>query len=128
MVADPRRAGAVLARLAQIGVRLSVDDFGTGYSSLSYLTRFPTNEVKIDRSFVTNMTSSAGSEVIVRSTIDLGRNLGQEVVAEGVETAEVLARLAELGCNLAQGYYVCKPLPSDELDAWLSSSAGLATT
>ena len=85
VVADPRRAGAVLARLAQIGVRLSVDDFGTGYSSLSYLTRFPTNEVKIDRSFVTNMTSSAGSEVIVRSTIDLGRNLGQEVVAEGVK-------------------------------------------
>ena len=91
VVADPRRAGAVLARLAQIGVRLSVDDFGTGYSSLSYLTRFPINEVKIDRSFVTNMTSSPGSEVIVRSTIDLGRNLGKEVVAEGVETAEVLA-------------------------------------
>jgi diguanylate cyclase (GGDEF)-like protein/PAS domain S-box-containing protein len=127
VVADPRRAGAVLARLAQIGVRLSVDDFGTGYSSLSYLTRFPINEIKIDRSFVTNMSSSAGSEVIVRSTVDLGRNLGQEVVAEGVETAEALQRLEELGCHLAQGYYVCKPLPTEELDVWLATSTSLST-
>jgi EAL domain-containing protein (putative c-di-GMP-specific phosphodiesterase class I) len=127
VVADPRRAGAVLARLAQLGVRLSVDDFGTGYSSLSYLTRFPISEIKIDRSFVTNMSSSPGSEVIVRSTIDLGRNLGQEVVAEGVETAEVLLRLEEPGCHLAQGYYVCKPLPTEELDVWLATSASLAT-
>jgi diguanylate cyclase (GGDEF)-like protein/PAS domain S-box-containing protein len=127
VVADPRRAGAVLARLAQLGVRLSVDDFGTGYSSLSYLTRFPISEIKIDRSFVTNMSSSPGGEVIVRSTIDLGRNLGKEVVAEGIETADVLLRLEELGCHLAQGYYVCQPLPAEELDVWLATSASLAT-
>jgi predicted signal transduction protein with EAL and GGDEF domain len=127
VVADPRRAGAVLARLGRIGVRLSVDDFGTGYSSLSYLTRFPINEIKIDRSFVTNMGSSPGAEIIVRSTIDLGRNLGQEVVAGGVETAEVLSRLEELGCHLAQGYHVSRPLPIEELDVWLAASASLST-
>jgi diguanylate cyclase (GGDEF)-like protein/PAS domain S-box-containing protein len=128
VMADPRRTGAVLERLAKIGARLSVDDFGTGYSSLSYLTRFPVSEIKIDRSFVTNMTSLPGSEAIVRSTIDLGRNLGLEVVAEGVETADTMARLEELGCHLAQGYYVSKPLPVGELDAWLATTATSATT
>jgi diguanylate cyclase (GGDEF)-like protein len=127
IVADPRRAGDVLARLAKLGVRLSIDDFGTGYSSLSYLTRFPINEIKIDRSFVTNMSSSPDNEVIVRSTIDLARNLGQEVVAEGVETADVLLRLEELGCHLTQGYYVSRPLPIEELDVWLATSAILLT-
>jgi diguanylate cyclase (GGDEF)-like protein/PAS domain S-box-containing protein len=128
VVADPRRAGAVLERLAKIGVRLSVDDFGTGYSSLSHLTRFPISEIKIDRSFVTHMTTSPSSEVIVRSTIDLGRNLGKEVVAEGVETADVLLRLEQLGCHLAQGYFVSRPLPAEELDVWLATSATFSAT
>ena len=122
VVADPRRTEAVLERLSEMSVRLSVDDFGTGYSSLTYLTRLPIDEIKIDRSFVTNMSSSPGNEVIVRSTIDLARNLGHQVVAEGVETAEVLKRLEALGCHLAQGYYVSRPLPIDELDAWLVAS------
>ena len=96
MISDPLRTEAVLARLDKMGVRLSVDDFGTGYSSLTYLIHLPIDEVKIDRSLVTNMNSSADKEVVVRSTIDLARNLGQDVVAEGVETVEVLHRLEEL--------------------------------
>jgi EAL domain-containing protein (putative c-di-GMP-specific phosphodiesterase class I) len=110
-----------------MGVRLSVDDFGTGYSSLTYLTRLPVDEIKIDRSFVTNMNGSPDKEVVVRSTIDLARNLGKQVVAEGVETAEVLQRLGGLGCDLAQGYFVSRPLPVGELDAWFATSAGFST-
>jgi EAL domain-containing protein (putative c-di-GMP-specific phosphodiesterase class I) len=128
VISDPLRTEAVLARLAKMGVRLSVDDFGTGYSSLTYLTRLPIDEIKIDRSFVTNMNSSADKEVVVRSTIDLARNLGKQVVAEGVETAGVLQRLEELGCHLVQGYYVSRPLPAEELDAWLAESASLSRT
>jgi len=128
VICDPLRTEAVLARLARMGVRLSVDDFGTGYSSLTYLTRLPIHEIKIDRSFVTNMNSSADKEVVVRSTIDLARNLGKQVVAEGVETAGVLQRLEELGCHLVQGYYVSRPLPAEELDAWLAESASLSRT
>jgi EAL domain-containing protein (putative c-di-GMP-specific phosphodiesterase class I) len=127
VISDPLRTEAVLARLARMGVRISVDDFGTGYSSLTYLTRLPIDEIKIDRSFVTNMNTSADKEVVVRSTIDLARNLGKQVVAEGVETAGVLQRLEELGCHLVQGYFVSKPLPAAELDAWLAESAGLST-
>ncbi len=128
VISDPLRTEAVLARLARMGVRLSVDDFGTGYSSLTYLTRLPIHEIKIDRSFVTNMNSSADKEVVVRSTIDLAGNLGKQVVAEGVETAGVLQRLEELGCHLVQGYYVSRPLPAEELDAWLAGSASLSRT
>jgi len=127
VIADPVRTEAVLARLADMGVRLSVDDFGTGYSSLTYLTRLPVDEIKIDRSFVTNMNGSPDKEVVVRSTIDLARNLGKQVVAEGVETAEVLQRLGGLGCDLAQGYFVSRPLPVGELDAWFATSAGFST-
>ncbi len=126
VVSDPLRTEAVLVRLAEMGVRLSVDDFGTGYSSLTYLTRLPVHEIKIDRSFVTSMNSSADKEVVVRSTIDLARNLGKQVVAEGVETAGVLQRLEELGCHLVQGYYVSRPLPAEELDAWLTGYEDLS--
>ena len=119
IVADVFRAKAVLERLGAMGLRLSVDDFGTGYFSLAYLKRLPINELKIDRSFVTNMTSSEDDAVIVRSTIDLGRNLGLEVVAEGVETAEVWECLERLGCDVAQGYYMSPPVPADELTSWL---------
>ncbi len=126
VISDPMRTEAVLARLAKMGVRLSVDDFGTGYSSLTYLTRLPIDEIKIDRSFVTHMNASADREVVVRSTIDLARNLGKQVVAEGVETVEVLRRLRELGCHLVQGYYVRRPLPAEELDSWLAEAASLS--
>jgi diguanylate cyclase len=103
IVSDMFRMRGVLERLGAMGLRLSVDDFGTGYTSLSYLRRLPISELKIDRSFVLHMASSEEDAVIVRSTIDLGRNLGLRVVAEGVEDPEVLDRLRRLGCDVAPG-------------------------
>jgi EAL domain-containing protein (putative c-di-GMP-specific phosphodiesterase class I) len=104
-----------------MGIRLSIDDFGTGYSSLAYLKGLPVDEIKIDRSFVMGMDSSEDDATIVRSTIDLGRNLGLEVVAEGVETEAVWNRLGSLGCTVAQGYYLSRPVPPDDLRAWLET-------
>jgi EAL domain-containing protein (putative c-di-GMP-specific phosphodiesterase class I) len=119
MLADPFRTKVVLDKLAAMGVRLSIDDFGTGYSSLAYLKRLPVNEIKIDRSFVMNMGEDEDDAVIVRSTIDLGRNLGLDVVAEGVESEEIWNELSSLGCHVAQGYYLSRPVPPDELSAWV---------
>src|ERR1700694_3348110 len=102
-----------------MGLRLAIDDFGTGYSSLAYLKRLPVHTIKIDRSFVMDMCENASDAVIVRSTIDLGRNLGLEVVAEGVETEEVWQELSALGCTVAQGYYLSRPVTPDALQAWL---------
>jgi diguanylate cyclase (GGDEF)-like protein/PAS domain S-box-containing protein len=119
MLANPTRAKAVLGELSELGIRLSIDDFGTGYSSLAYLRELPVDEIKIDRSFVIAMGAEAGDAVIVRSTVDLGRNLGLEVVAEGVETIEHWEKLRELGCTTAQGYFLSRPVPADELGDWL---------
>jgi diguanylate cyclase len=119
VLSDPVRTKRVLDKLSAMGVTLSIDDFGTGYSSLSYLSQLPVNEIKIDRSFVMNMSESDNDAVIVRSTIDLGRNLGLQVVAEGVETEAAWDRLSELGCTLAQGYYLSRPVPAAELTDWL---------
>jgi diguanylate cyclase (GGDEF)-like protein/PAS domain S-box-containing protein len=119
MLANPKRAKLVLGELAALGVRLSIDDFGTGYSSLSYLRELPVDEIKIDRSFVMRMQDEGTDVAIVRSTIDLGRNLGLDVVAEGVETQETWDRLRELGCRTAQGYFLSRPLEPDMLTAWL---------
>jgi diguanylate cyclase (GGDEF)-like protein len=105
LLADPIRTNGVLQELHRIGVGISIDDFGTGYSSLSYLRRMPVDELKIDKSFVTDMALDENAALIVRSTIDLGRNLGLRVVAEGVETREVWEQLAALGCHVAQGYF-----------------------
>jgi EAL domain-containing protein (putative c-di-GMP-specific phosphodiesterase class I) len=121
MLANPTRAKAILTELSQLGIRLSIDDFGTGYSSLSYLRQLPVDEIKIDRSFVMNMSEQADDAVIVRSTVDLGRNLGLDVVAEGVESLELWNRLRDLGCKIAQGYYLSRPLPSDQLLEWIQS-------
>jgi diguanylate cyclase (GGDEF)-like protein/PAS domain S-box-containing protein len=126
MLADPARAKLVLGKLSAMGIRLSIDDFGTGYSSLSYLTRLPIREIKIDRSFVMNMSADEDDATIVRSTIELGRNLGLEVVAEGVETADLWERLSDLGCTIAQGIFLSRPLPADELTAWLADRSGSA--
>ncbi len=130
IVEDPWRTKDVLERLGAMGLRLSVDDFGTGYSSLAYLKRLPIDEIKIDRSFVTAMVAREEDEIIVRSTIDLGRNLGLEVVAEGVETRAIMERLVQFGCDVAQGYYLSRPVPSDELAIWLDDypAAGEPTT
>ncbi|MGH8894959.1 MAG: EAL domain-containing protein, partial [Actinomycetes bacterium] len=114
---DPERAHAVLTRLAAAGVRLSIDDFGTGYSSLAYLKTLPVHELKIDRSFVGGMTRSEPDRVIVDSTVALGRRLGLDVVAEGVEDEATRAALAGLGCELAQGYLFSRPVPAHALRA-----------
>ena len=119
IVADQVRALDVLGRLDEMGIGLSVDDFGTGYSSLAYLKDLPVRELKIDRKFVNNMTEDGDDAFIVRSTIDLGRNLGLRVVAEGVETQAVWDQLAELGCDTAQGYFLSRPLPAADLTGWL---------
>jgi diguanylate cyclase (GGDEF)-like protein len=123
VMTDPQRVSEVLAGLRALGVRLSLDDFGTGQASLAYLKRLPLDEVKIDRSFVTSMADDDGDAVIVRSTIDLARNLGLGVVAEGVETEDVLQALVGLRCGSAQGFYLSRPLSSGELGAWLGRRA-----
>jgi EAL domain-containing protein (putative c-di-GMP-specific phosphodiesterase class I) len=102
-----------------MGVWLAIDDFGTGYSSLAYLKQLPVTTLKVDRSFVSSMDKSEDDAVIVRSTIALGRNLGLHVVAEGVETKAVMDELRALGCELAQGYYVSRPVPARAFEDWL---------
>jgi diguanylate cyclase (GGDEF)-like protein len=115
IMADPMRAMAVLARLSDLGVGLSLDDFGVGYSSLAYLKRLPVTEIKIDKSFVMNISTDESDAMIVRSTIGLARSLGMRVVAEGVETEETWARLVALGCDIAQGYYLCRPKSAEDV-------------
>ena len=119
LVEDPKKTEDVIERLGAMGLRFSVDEFGTGYFSLAYLKRLPIDEIKIDRSFVSAMSAHEEDEVIVRSTIDLGHNLGLSVVAEGVETRSVMERLAPFGCDVAQGYYLGRPMPAEELEIWL---------
>ncbi len=119
---DPDGARRNLFRLHDLGVRLSIDDFGTGYSSLSHLQRLPLHELKIDKSFVLQMTDNDSDLVIVRSTIDLAHNLGLSVVAEGIETAQHLAILQDLGCDLGQGFFVSQPLPIDRLTTWFDQT------
>ena len=119
ILTDPERARAVLERLRKLGVRVSIDDFGTGFSSLGQLRRLPVDVLKIDRSFVMNMSHDDNDDVIVRSTIELGHNLGLRTVAEGVETQETWNRLAELGCDTAQGFFISRPLARDVLVDWL---------
>jgi diguanylate cyclase (GGDEF)-like protein len=114
LLADPVRTNGVLQALHKIGVGISIDDFGTGYSSLSYLRKMPVDELKIDKSFVTDMALDENAALIVRSTIDLGRNLGLRVVAEGVETREVWEQLAGRGCHVAQGYFFGPPTSAPE--------------
>ncbi len=119
LIGDLATATDVIERLRALGVRISVDDFGTGYSSLARLVELPIQELKIDRSFVMDMDGDGPGAAIVRSTIDLGHHLGMEVVAEGVETEAQLRELRTLGCDLAQGYHLLRPLPADEVLAWL---------
>jgi len=119
ILADPFRVRQVLTSLNEMGLRLAIDDFGTGYSSLAYLRRLPVQTIKIDRSFVMDMCENPSDATIVRSTIDLGRNLGLDVVAEGVETQEAWNALRAQGCTLAQGYFISKPLPAEELTGLL---------
>jgi diguanylate cyclase (GGDEF)-like protein len=119
IMSDPVRATDVLRLLRELGVALAVDDFGTGYSSLAYLRRLEVHELKIDRSFVRHITSDEGHATIVRSTIEMGRNLGLRLVAEGVEDDSTLSLLRGWGCDVAQGYHLSRPLDADAVLPWL---------
>jgi EAL domain-containing protein (putative c-di-GMP-specific phosphodiesterase class I) len=121
ILADPERAAIELRRLRDAGVQISLDDFGRGQTSLSYLTTLPVHELKIDRSFVSDMVDTAAHAAIVRSVVDLGHHLGMRVVAEGVETDDVLDRVFDYGCDVAQGYLLGRPMPLDQLAAELGS-------
>jgi diguanylate cyclase len=127
IMADPVHALEILGRLNTMGVQLSIDDFGTGYSSMAYLTSLPVHELKVDRSFVSQMLRSSSDAVIVHSTVDLGRNLGLRVVAEGVEDALTMQQLGLLGCHAVQGYHISRPVAADELIGWLEQQPSEAT-
>jgi diguanylate cyclase (GGDEF)-like protein len=121
IVGDPERSRGVLEKLNNLGITLAIDDFGTGYSSLAYLKQLPVDEIKIDKSFVLQMSHNHNDETIVRSIIDLAHNLDLRAVAEGVEDQNILNRLTELGCDVAQGYHVSRPLSSDKFEQWMES-------
>ena len=127
LMSDPDRSLVTLSRLSQLGVGLSVDDYGTGYSSLANIRRLPIDELKIDRSFVSPMLSDESDLIIVRSTINLGHDLGLTVVAEGVEDEATLHRLEGLGCDLAQGYHFSKPLPAEAFNKWIGLASSAPT-
>ncbi len=120
IMADPAHAAEILGRLDEMGVQVAIDDFGTGYSSMAYLKTLPVHELKIDRSFIAQMTHNSRDAVIVRSTVDLGHNLGLRVVAEGVEDQATWQELAALSCDAVQGYYISRPLPAESLIKWLT--------
>jgi EAL domain-containing protein (putative c-di-GMP-specific phosphodiesterase class I) len=119
IMADPIRARRILDQVHEMGVCISIDDFGTGYSSLSYLQQLPVSEIKIDRSFVTNLVDNPADQVIVRSTIELARNLGLVSTAEGVESAQTVEWLRDVGCEQAQGFHIARPMPAHEFAEWL---------
>ncbi len=128
IMADPERALAIMQELRAIGVRLSVDDFGTGYSSMAYLKILPVDELKVDRSFVSQMNTSVDDTMLVQSAIDLGHNLGMSVVAEGVEDHQTLLALKDLGADVIQGYYLGRPMAEGLLQQWVGERAAAAAT
>jgi diguanylate cyclase len=121
IMVDPDRALAIMQDLRALGVRLSVDDFGTGYSSMAYLKILPVDELKVDRSFVSQMNTSTDDTMLVQSAIDLGHNLGMSVVAEGVEDHQTLLALKDLGADVIQGYYLGKPMDQAVLEEWVAA-------
>lgn len=123
LMSERERVQDTLARLSAMGLKIMIDDFGIGYSSLAYLKNLPVDGIKVDRSFVTTMTRNDNDAAIVRTSVDLAHNLGLEVVAEGIETEDVLHRLQELGCDAGQGLYISRPLAADDLLLWLQRSS-----
>ena len=121
VMANPTLALATLTELHALGIRLSIDDFGTGYSSMAYLKRLPVDELKIDRSFIDGVVTDHDDAVLVRSTIELGHNLGMSVVAEGAEHAAQVDALRVLDCDVVQGYHFARPMPAADLLAWLAA-------
>jgi diguanylate cyclase (GGDEF)-like protein len=127
LMVDPAVAMRAMGDLSAIGVSFAIDDFGTGYSSLAYLTQLPVRELKIDKSFVLALNVDERNRIIVRSTIELARNLGLRTVAEGIEDLETLDRVQDMGCELAQGYYMSRPIPIGELVRWWDMHTVAAT-
>ena len=128
IMADTARTARVLHSLADLGVKLSIDDFGTGYSSLSHLQRMPVHEIKIDKRFVFSVATNNDDAAIVRSVIDLGHSLGLNVVAEGIEHSASWERLHDMGCDVAQGYFLSPPMPEQQFREWLQSRQGVNPT
>ena len=124
MMDNPEKALNVLNDLSDLGIKLSIDDFGTGYSSLSYLNQLPVDELKIDRSFVTDMIKSPQNQKIVEMTVNLAHTLGLKVVAEGIEDQETMLQLQALGCDVAQGYHIGRPMPEEAFLNWLEKQSG----
>jgi EAL domain-containing protein (putative c-di-GMP-specific phosphodiesterase class I) len=120
LMEDPGSAQSTLRKLRELGITTSIDDYGTGYSSLAYIKQLAVSELKIDRAFVSGMEADKRNAAIVRSTIELGHNLGLTVVAEGVETDHELAELRRFGCDSAQGFYFARPMPAASFERWLS--------
>jgi EAL domain-containing protein (putative c-di-GMP-specific phosphodiesterase class I) len=124
MMSNPLDAIEVLDKIRKIGIKISIDDFGSGYSSLAYLKAMPANEIKIDKSLVFEICRNASSETIAKLTIEMCHQLGFTVVAEGVETQEVMDRLVDFNCNVIQGYLLTPPLPVAKLIDWLNNNQG----
>jgi EAL domain-containing protein (putative c-di-GMP-specific phosphodiesterase class I) len=123
---SPERAIAALESWRSLGLAISIDDYGTGQSSLGYLQKLPATELKIDKGFVQTIVTDSRNAIMVRSTVGLAHELGMKVVAEGVEDAACLQLLAEIGCDTAQGYHIGRPMPADEIAAFLSARARVA--
>lgn len=122
VMTDPESALGIIKRLHEMGYHFSIDDFGTGYSSLAYLKKLPLTEIKIDKGFVLDILASENDAAIVKATINLGHNLGLLVTAEGVENKEIMTSLLDFGCDIAQGFFLSKPLSYDDLNQWMTDS------
>ena len=128
IMTEPVRAQHLLEQLAALGIRISMDDFGVGYTSLGQLRNLPVSELKIDRSFMMTMTEDPSNALIVRTVVDLGHHLGLTLVAEGVETAQALTALGGLGCDIAQGYHLARPITVAAFDTWCDGRRVAAQT
>jgi EAL domain-containing protein (putative c-di-GMP-specific phosphodiesterase class I) len=128
LMADPERGRTVLGDLRRLGVRTSIDDYGTGYSSLAYLRHLPADELKLDRSLTADVDRDPRAAAIVQYTVALAHNLGLSVVAEGVETIATSVMLTRLGCDVAQGYAIARPMPVDDFLDWLTAAQSALLT
>jgi diguanylate cyclase (GGDEF)-like protein len=126
LMADPRTSHDILTRIREFGAQVSIDDFGTGYSSLAYLKDIPADELKIDRSFVMGMMTDSGDHKIVVHSIQIAKSFGLTVVAEGIDSLETLNELRRLGCDFAQGFFVCKPIPAGVFESFCRDFEGIA--
>jgi EAL domain-containing protein (putative c-di-GMP-specific phosphodiesterase class I) len=122
-MSDLAQVRIVLDELDELGIEIAIDDYGTGYSSLAYIHQLPVSELKIDRSFVTNLANESSNRIIVQSSIAMAHSLGLKVVAEGAEDAVTCAVLADLDCDFIQGYHLSKPMGSSQLQSWLLQGA-----